>query len=208
MYDKGPSKRDSYWKVVDPGERPDLPMIELTDLQEDILALAVEQPDLTNRDIAEVLDCSEDWVGEVRNKYEPKVDENQIDPEEPLNTVDGTPADPPDPSRSTEWDDKPEDISKGAALIAAGLCAWGAALFLTLHPDASTEVEPGTIELLWWISGLWTLVFPVGIFLDAQFLHSHDAPWKPNRVVWPVIGFVVIFIGPLVYGVRRFTRTA
>ena len=51
-------------------------MIELTDLQEDILTLAVENPEMTNQEIADVLDCSENWAGEVRRKYEHAVDES------------------------------------------------------------------------------------------------------------------------------------
>jgi len=63
-------------------------MIDLTDLQEDILTLAVENPDMTNEEIAEILDCSEEWVGEVRRKYEHKVNENKVDKD--LNTRRGT----------------------------------------------------------------------------------------------------------------------
>jgi hypothetical protein len=62
-------------------------MIDLTDLQEDILTLAVKNPDLTNEEIADVLDCSPNWVGEVRRKYEHSVDESQVD--DSLNTVRG-----------------------------------------------------------------------------------------------------------------------
>ncbi|USZ68315.1 hypothetical protein NGM10_00905 [Halorussus salilacus] len=62
-------------------------MIDLTDLQEDILTLAVKNPEMTNEEIADVLDCSPNWVGEVRRKYEHAVDESQVD--DSLNTVRG-----------------------------------------------------------------------------------------------------------------------
>ncbi|KZN26524.1 hypothetical protein A4G99_21030 [Haladaptatus sp. R4] len=53
-------------------------MIDLTDLQEDILTLAVQNPDITNKEIADRLDCSENYAGEIRRKYEGSVDEEQI----------------------------------------------------------------------------------------------------------------------------------
>jgi len=62
-------------------------MIELTDLQEDILTLAVKRDDLSNQDIADILDCSEEYVGEVRRDYEGKVDESAVS--SGLNTVSG-----------------------------------------------------------------------------------------------------------------------
>ncbi|WP_135805197.1 Lrp/AsnC family transcriptional regulator [Halorussus marinus] len=73
-------------------------MIELTDLQEDILTLAVENPEMTNEEIAEILDCSEEWVGEVRRKYEQKVSESKVSQE--LQTVAGTAKNPPQPGNS------------------------------------------------------------------------------------------------------------
>lgn len=60
-------------------------MIDLTDLQEDILTLATKHPDMTNRDIADVLDCSEEYVGEVLRDYEHAVDESKVTNE--LNTI-------------------------------------------------------------------------------------------------------------------------
>lgn len=68
-------------------------MIDLTDLQEDILTLAVDDPDRTSEEIAAILDCSPDWVGEVRRKYEHKVNENEVTGE--LKTVSGTASNPP-----------------------------------------------------------------------------------------------------------------
>jgi hypothetical protein len=62
-------------------------MIDLTDLQEDILTLAVKNPEMTNEEIADVLDCSPNWVSEVRRKYEYSVDESQVG--DSLNTVRG-----------------------------------------------------------------------------------------------------------------------
>ncbi len=60
-------------------------MIDLTDLQEDILTLAIKHPDMTNGEIADVLNCSEEYVGEVRRDYEHAVDESKVDNE--LNTI-------------------------------------------------------------------------------------------------------------------------
>lgn len=52
--------------------------IDLTDLEEDILTVAKQNPDLTNEEIAEKLDCSASWVGEVRDRYESKVPKDEI----------------------------------------------------------------------------------------------------------------------------------
>lgn len=52
--------------------------IELTDLEEDILVVAHRNPDMTNEEIAEKLDCSASWVTETRNKYESKVPDSEI----------------------------------------------------------------------------------------------------------------------------------
>lgn len=81
-------------------------MIELTDLQEDILTLAVEDPDMTNEEIAEILDCSPDWVGEVRRKYGSKVNEEEVNDE--LKTVSDTVSSPPQPE-----DEKAEEKEEG-----------------------------------------------------------------------------------------------
>lgn len=84
-------------------------MIELTDLQEDILTLAVEDPDMTNEEIADVLDCSPDWVGEVRRKYGSKVNEEEINDE--LQTVSGTVSNPPQPEDEKTKAEGEEDES-------------------------------------------------------------------------------------------------
>lgn len=52
--------------------------IDLTDLEEDILTVAKQNPDMTNEEIAEKLNCSASWVGEVRGKYESKIPEDEI----------------------------------------------------------------------------------------------------------------------------------
>ncbi|WP_136688671.1 hypothetical protein [Halorhabdus amylolytica] len=52
--------------------------VDLTGLQEDILTLAVEDPDLTNEEIADRLDCSPQYVSDVRNQFEHKVDADSL----------------------------------------------------------------------------------------------------------------------------------
>lgn len=47
---------------------------ELSDTQQDILEVVVENPDMSNAEIAVEADCSESWVRETRNQYEDRLE--------------------------------------------------------------------------------------------------------------------------------------
>lgn len=127
-------------------------MIDLTDLQEDILTLAVEDPDRTNEEIAEILDCSPDWVGEVRRKYEHKVNEEEVTDE--LLTVSGTTSNPPKPKSKKAETDRTMEI-----VIATG--AWWVPIIVLVQ-----GVEP-TLGMWLFMLGGWVGV-PGAIFLDCK----------------------------------------
>jgi len=47
--------------------------MRLSELQEDILKMAEEQPEMTDEAIANVLGCNENWVAKTRDKHESDV---------------------------------------------------------------------------------------------------------------------------------------
>lgn len=94
--------------------------------------------------------------------------------------------------------------SLGFIIVGGGLAAWATVLFFAFHPDAT--LLSGVSTFLWIVCGLSLFTFPIGIFLDSVQLHHRDADWKPNRVVWPAIGFFAVLIGPLVYFLMRVDR--
>lgn len=90
-------------------------MIELSDLQKDILKMAVEHDgDITNKEIAERLDCSEDWAGETRRKYEHKVNEEEI-PDDWQSVRE---------PKSLDSDDEPGAVGPALLLILAIALMW------------------------------------------------------------------------------------
>lgn len=157
-------------------------MIELTDLQEDILTLAVDDPDRTNEEIADVLDCSPDWVGEVRRKYEHKVAQSEVTDE--LKTVPGTASNPP----------KPRDEKKAENYAIGIVLATGAWWFPVLGVIQG-ETVPAQIWLL--MAGGWIGV-PALVFLDCKERRSLG-----GGLVYTVAGVFLPMFSGLVYLYRR-----
>lgn len=65
-------------------------MDDFTDLQEDILTLAVKHPQMTDGEIADALDCSVGKVGNVRLNYREEFERSQLDDELATVSADAT----------------------------------------------------------------------------------------------------------------------
>ncbi|WP_276298815.1 hypothetical protein [Halorussus lipolyticus] len=159
-------------------------MIDLTDLQEDILTLAVEHPDKTNEEIAAILDCSPDWVGDVRRDYEHKVNENQVTDE--LNTVSGTASNPPAPSTNEESEgtDRTMEI-----VLATGL--WWMPIIIMLQGG---QPPVGA----WAFFGIGWIGVPAAVFLDAKGRGSIG-----GGLIYTIASVCLPMVAGLVYLSRR-----
>ena len=156
-------------------------MIDLTDLQEDILTLAVEDPDKTNDEIAAILDCSPDWVGEVRRKYEHKVNESKVTDE--LKTVSGTASNPP----------KPEDKKK-AENYAAGIIVATGVWWFPILGLVNGRTPPG----IWLLMLVGWIGVPALVFLDTKRRRSLS-----GGLIYTVASMVLPMFCGLVYLYRR-----
>ena len=156
-------------------------MIDLTDLQEDILTLAVDDPDRTSEEIAAILDCSPDWVGEVRRKYEHKVNENEVTGE--LKTVSGSASNPPKPK--TEQSKDIYDIG----IVGATVVWWLPVLAMIQGNSPENAMLLLTIG---WIG------VPAAVFLDAKERGSLG-----GGLIYTVVSVFLPMFSGLVYLRRR-----
>lgn len=156
-------------------------MIDLTELQEDILTLAIENPDRTNKEIAAILDCSPDWVGEVRRKYEHKVNEAEVTDD--LKTASGTASNPPMPNSGESGSSYDVGIVAATAIWWLPILAWA---------------QGSSPESAWILFTIGWVGVPAAVLLDAKERGSLG-----GGLIYTIASVVLPMFSGLVYLYRR-----
>jgi len=65
----------------------------------------------------------------------------------------------------------------------------------SLIPAISETIATGATAISW-------IAIPILLFADAHDVHSSDAAYKPNRLVWPAVSLLFV-IGPFLYLYKR-----
>lgn len=131
------------------------------------------------------------------DEYAPPLDE--------IDSGDSTSMATSESSSSSSTTSPSDSMSTGFGIVAGGLGLWAVTLIFQFNPEASFTLP--VMDVLWGLCGLTLILFPIGMFMDASHLHAKDADWKPNRVIWPIAGLMLIVVGALAYVLFRFDRT-
>lgn len=158
---------------------------KLTPTQQAILHKAAENPNWSKTKIADSVGCSTSHVSRTLDKWEPKeMDDDGTVPDPSSGYTDSIPAD---------------EVDSGIypAAILAVSAGWILGVGMMFAGSSS----------LFWIGGFvafgtW-LALPIVVTLDAISLHNQKAPFRPNRVIWPVVSLTLGVIGGFGYLATR-----
>ncbi|WP_123621088.1 hypothetical protein [Halorubrum sp. CSM-61] len=158
---------------------------QLTSTQQAILYKKDENPNWSNAEIADAVGCSDSHVSKTLRKWDP----DDMDD-------DGTVSVP-----SSEYPDAipAEEVDSGmypAAIVGVSI-AWIAG-FAGIFAQASFITVIGSLVAF----GTW-IGLPIVIALDTISLHKQNAPFRPNRIVWPAVSLVFGVVGGFAYLVAR-----
>mgnify|MGYP006289854519 CR=1 FL=1 len=158
---------------------------QLTSTQQAILYKKDENPDWSNTEIADAVGCSDSHVSTTLRKWDP---DNMDD--------DGTVSVP-----SSEYPDAipAEEVDSGiypAAIVGVSI-AWIAGVAGIFAQGGATTLLGTLVAVGTWIG------LPIVITLDSMSLHKQNAPFRPNRIVWPAVSLVFGVVGGFAYLVAR-----